>query len=242
MLLKSVDITKRFGGLIALSQINFEIDQNEVVGMIGSNGSGKTTFVNVCTGFLRPDRGHILLQGHDITHLPAHDRISLGLARTYQTTKLFRNLSVNENMITANQVHYQRLNRKDVNEGIQAILEKMGMEDKANEISGSLSLFDQKKLEIGMRLISQPKILMLDEPVGGLSPTEIEEMLGVLRQLKKETTLFIIEHTMKVIFSIADRVIVLNSGSLLANGTPPEISKNQDVIDAYLGTKRHERG
>lgn len=242
MLLKIIDITKHFGGLTALSRINFEIKEGEVVGMIGSNGSGKTTFVNVCTGFLRSEEGHILLDGQDIIRLSPHDRVCLGLSRTYQATKLFRNLSVSENMVTANQVHYRRHNRKNAIEGIGLILEKMGIAEKTDEICGSLSLFEQKKLEIGMRLISKPKILMLDEPVGGLSPFEIEKMLALLKHLKKEVNLFIIEHTMKVIFSLADRVIVLNSGLLLANGTPVEISKNQDVIDAYLGSREHGKG
>jgi len=240
MLLRVIDITKRFGGLIALSKINFQIEEGEVVGMIGSNGSGKTTFVNICTGFIRPEGGYVFLDEQNITRLAPHDCACLGLSRTYQTTKLFRNLSVSENMITANQAHYQRLSRKNAQEGIRPILEKMDIADKASEISGSLSLFEQKKLEIGMRLISQPKILMLDEPVGGLSPTEIEKMLTMLRMLKKEINLFVIEHTMRVIFSLADRVIVLNSGNLLANGTPKEISKNQDVIDAYLGSRCNE--
>ncbi len=236
MLLEINNISKRFGGLIALSDINVTFQRGEIVGMIGSNGSGKTTFVNVCTGFLKPEQGSILLDGANITNSPPHERVCLGISRTFQATRLFRNLTVGQNISLANQSHYKRLNRKSALEGTEEILERIDLSNKTKELADSLTLFEQKKLEIGMRLISKPKLLMLDEPVGGLSPSEISEMLTLLRKLSEKVNLFIIEHTMKVIFTLAERVLVLNSGVLLANGTPSEISKNPAVIEAYLGS------
>lgn len=234
-LFESKSISKSFGGLKALSDIDIVIAEGETIGMIGPNGSGKTTFVNVATGSLQADGGQVFFEGEDVTGRKPHQLCCTGLARTYQATRLFADLTVEQNMVAAHTPHYQDLDRKTAREGVEGVLNRLNLIDCAMDPAAGLTLYEQKRLEIGMRLITNPKLLMLDEPVGGLSPTEILQMLDLLKELSQEYTLFIIEHTMKVIFDLADRVVVLNSGMKLAEGDPAEIAKNKDVIEAYLG-------
>ena len=232
-LLEVRGLSKHFGGVAALSEVTAESTQGLVLGMIGPNGSGKTTFVNIVTGHVRGDRGTVKLDGVDITGLPPNELAAAGLCRTYQAVRVFSALSTEQNIKNARLLLGHR--GVDTTE-LQELTEWLRLDRCLKNPAGSLPLFEQRRLELLMRLVLKPKLIMLDEPVGGLAATEVSEMIQLLKELKSRCSIFVIEHTMRVIRELADRVIVLIAGEKVADGPPAEILRNARVVQEYLGT------
>jgi ABC-type branched-subunit amino acid transport system ATPase component len=231
-LLDATGVSMRFGGVQALRNVDVHQDTNETLGMIGPNGSGKTTFVNVMTGHLKPTAGDIVFNGGSVIGRRPFQIARLGLARTYQAVRVFGQLTGHENVEAALVDAAAPLDAAGVTE--TAVW--LGLSNRLDPPAGSLTLYEQRRLELLMRLVQSPKLLMLDEPVGGLSSAEVRAMIALLTELKQRCTIFIIEHTMKVIREIADRVIVLLAGEKLADGPPREILADERVVENYLGS------
>jgi len=249
-LLEIREVSKYFGGLYALENVSLNIRKVEIVGLIGPNGAGKTTLFNVISGFHKPSKGRILFNGQDITNIKPHEVASRGLIRTFQSTTLFRNLSVEDNIVVGCHLHAQTSffkglfggslvlrKEKNVHHNVEEILELFGLTSVKGELAGGLPHGYQRALGAAVALAAEPKLLMLDEPFAGMS---IEETFTVMSQIKKihrekKMTILIIEHSMRAIMGLCDRIIVLNFGNKIAEGTPDEIRANQTVIQAYLG-------
>jgi ABC-type branched-subunit amino acid transport system ATPase component len=230
-------LLRRFGGIYALHNVNITQAEGETLGMIGPNGSGKTSFINGVTGHLDLEKGSIEFAGRPITHLKPHQIAKAGLVRTYQAVRVFPALSVRNNIATA-----ALMLRSDRDPDIAVnhyldLINWLQLDRRLDMLASGLSLFEQRRLEIAMRLVLEPRLIMLDEPVGGLSPREIRDMMQILQELKKRSSLFIIEHTMRVIRELADRVVVLISGQKIADGPPRQILMDKQVIEHYLGTQ-----
>jgi branched-chain amino acid transport system ATP-binding protein len=236
-------LTIRFGGLTALSGVNFEVRRGEVRAIIGPNGAGKSTFFNCLTGVLRPSSGRILFHGEDITGL-SPDRISQkGIARSYQITNILPNATTLENVRIAAQSRRHgwsmlRHHRAyaDLIEKAEAVLESVGLRGKADELAANLSHGEQRNLEIGIALATEPELLCLDEPTAGMSTSETHETMELVRRIAKNLTILIVEHDMQVVMELAQRITVLHYGEVLAEGTPDEIQQNPRVLEVYLKT------
>lgn len=233
MLLKVRGLSKSFGGLQAVTEVDFDLPQGEVRALIGPNGAGKTTLVGMICGRIPPTSGTVSFDGQDITRLPAQKRILKGMAYTFQITSIFPRLPVRENVALAAR---RRLQGPAVESATLEALSRVGLEAQADEEAGNLSYGHQRLLEIAMGLVQAPRLLILDEPTQGLSEGEIEAFKALIRALAGETTILLIEHNMKVVMETADTVSVLNFGEMLAEGTPRQIHENADVQAAYLGT------
>jgi branched-chain amino acid transport system ATP-binding protein len=241
--LRSEGLSVRFGGLIALNDVNFEVPRGEIRAVIGPNGAGKSTFFNCLTGVLRPTSGRILLRGEDITGL-SPDRISQkGVARSYQITNILPNASTFENVRIAAQsrrhgwsllTHHSAY--RDIIEKTEAVLEAVGLRSKADEIAANLSHGEQRNLEIGIALATEPQLLCLDEPTAGMSAAETHDTVALVRRIAKDLTILIVEHDMQVVMELAQRITVLHYGQILAEGTPAEIQHNPRVQEVYLKT------
>jgi branched-chain amino acid transport system ATP-binding protein len=240
-LLESQGLTKVFGGLAAVNGVDFQVRRGELRSVIGPNGAGKTTFFNLLTGALPPSGGRILFKGRDITRLPAHAVSRLGLARSYQVTNIFGDLSVFENVRIAAQsrvTHYRCWGHADrldgVNRRAEEILRLLGLGDKRHARGAELSHGEQRYLEIGIALATDPDFLLLDEPTAGMSPEETQRTAAFVRTLARHVTIVLVEHDMEVVMGISDRITVLNYGQVLAEGTPAQIRENADVRRVYL--------
>jgi branched-chain amino acid transport system ATP-binding protein len=244
-MLEARNTTKAFGSLIAVNNISLNVAAGELRAIIGPNGAGKTTFFNMMTGFFPPTSGEIILDGQNITGLTAPQRVKLGMARTFQITEIFPELTVHENVRIAVEaasgysLHMwtSRADATVVRAGIDEILTLTNLTTKAGRLVGELSHGDQRAAEIAMALALKPRVLLLDEPTAGMGEQETYQVAGLIRRLHKNSnyTIVLIEHDMRVVFNLADRITVLTEGTLLADGTPQEIAANPAVQAAYLG-------
>ena len=252
-MLETKNLTKNFKGLCAVNNLNLSIDDGEIVGIIGPNGAGKTTCFNLLSGFIRPSKGRIILNGRDITGLGPHSIAGLGIVRTFQLDRIFKDFSVLQNVLTASHLYARiglleavfhtpgyRRKSDSAKERALTILGFLGLEEKQAEIARNLSHGHQKLLGIAISLAANPKILLLDEPLAGMNPSEVERALGIIAEIRKQGTgILLIEHNMKAVMNICDRLLVLNFGTEIARGLPEEIQQNKDVIQAYLGAGKY---
>ncbi len=238
-------VSKRFGSLVAVRDVSLKVAKGELRAVIGPNGAGKTTFFNLISGFFRPSAGTIRFDGRDVTALAAHERVTLGMARTFQITEIFPELTVIENVRIATEVAaglrlrpwLSRAQSLAIEDRIAATLKLAGLEAKAWRLVGELAHGDQRAAEIAMALSLRPHLLLLDEPTAGMGDQETYEITQLIRRLHKDDnlTIVLIEHDMRVVFHLADRITVLDQGKLLAEGSPEEIAANEAVQAAYLG-------
>jgi len=242
-ILRTEELTIRFGGLTALNRVSFTLEPGEIRAVIGPNGAGKSTFFNCLTGVLRPSSGRVLFDGEDITGLPP-DRISQkGIARSYQITNILPNASVLETVRIAAQSrrHSWSLWRhhrdyRDIMEKAEGALAQVGLAAKADELAANLSHGEQRNLEIGIALATEPRLLCLDEPTAGMSAAETHETMELVRRIARDLTILIVEHDMQVVMELAQKITVLDYGEILAEGTPAEIQQNPRVLEVYLKT------
>ncbi|OGL60223.1 MAG: ABC transporter ATP-binding protein [Candidatus Tectomicrobia bacterium RIFCSPLOWO2_12_FULL_69_37] len=236
-------VSKNFGGLAAVKEVSLRVERGERRGILGPNGAGKTTLFNLIAGDLKPSAGKILLHGQDITHMPNHQRAYLGMARTFQITNLFPNMTVIDNLLLAAQAldraKFSMFRPIQSHEHIVAraerALEQIKMGDLRDIPIKHLSYGVQRQIEVALALVEEPKVLLLDEPTAGLSPAESAEMVGLLKELDPGITILIIEHDMDVAFELTDRLTVMHEGSILADGPKDEVRNNQTVQEIYLG-------
>ena len=242
-ILKTELLTVRFGGLVALREVNFEVRRDEIHAIIGPNGAGKSTFFNCLTGVLRPTDGRIIFNGEEITGLPSNMISQKGIARSYQITNILPNASVLENARIAAQSRRHAWNMikhhsefADINAKAEAALESVGLLSKAEELAANLSHGEQRNLEIGIALATEPSLLCLDEPTAGMSAAETHDTMQLVKRISQTLTIVIVEHDMQVVMKLADRITVFNYGAILAQGTPQEIQENPRVLEVYLKT------
>ncbi|MFC4350830.1 ABC transporter ATP-binding protein [Fodinicurvata halophila] len=244
-ILTTEDLTKRFGGLAAVDGVSIQLNEGEIVALIGPNGAGKTTFYNMVSGRMTPTSGRVLLRGTDIAGKPPHEIARAGIGRSFQITNVFNELTVRENVQVALVSHrgkslrlFSILGRdKALHREADEILARLGLESMAGLRTGTLSYGDKRLLELAIVLAIEPEIVMLDEPTAGLTPDETTAVIELIRTLRAERsyTFFITEHDMEVVFGLAERVLVMHRGQLLATGAPEEVQKNPEVRRAYLG-------
>ena len=254
MVLQIKNISKNFGGISALTDVSFNINEGEIFGLIGPNGAGKTTMFNVITNVFGPTSGDILFAGETITGKKPHKITELGICRTFQNIKLFPQMTVLVNVMVGGhcrsssgvfrsvfRTKFQKDEEKQLRQRALELLELVDLVDIMDAISENLSYGQQRRLEIARALASDPKLLLLDEPAAGMNETETESLFGLIKKVQaKGITVLIIEHDMPLVMKLCDRIVVLNFGKKLAEGTPEEIQNNQEVIEAYLGSEEDE--
>jgi branched-chain amino acid transport system ATP-binding protein len=236
-LLELDNVTRRFGGIVALDEVSLAVNEGEIAGLIGPNGAGKTTAFNVITRLYRPTRGAVRYDGQDLLKEPAHRIVRLGIARTFQNLQLCAHMTVLENVLVGahSQIHVggERKAREEAHE----TLGSLGLDDLAEHPAAGMPFGTLKRIELARALAAKPRLLLLDEPAGGLNHEEVAELGGLIRRLQREheLTILLVEHHMNLVMSVSDRVTVLNFGRTIAAGTPKEVQSNPAVIEAYLG-------
>jgi branched-chain amino acid transport system ATP-binding protein len=250
--LEAKGITKRFGGLVAVNDVDFAVPDKSIVAIIGPNGAGKTTFFNCMTGLYKPTTGTVEFNGQDITAKAPHIVTQAGIARTFQNIKLFKTMTVLENVlvgrhcrmkarITGSILHtpFVRREERETEERARELLKFVGITRRHQDLAVSLPYGDQRRLEIARALASDPQLLLLDEPTAGMNPQESEELRSLMEKLRSEQgiSLLLIEHDMKVVMNVSDHITVLDGGEMIASGTPQEVRANPRVIEAYLGSQ-----
>jgi branched-chain amino acid transport system ATP-binding protein len=252
-LLQTKNLTKNFKGLCAVNNLNLSIEAGEIVGIIGPNGAGKTTTFDLITGFLQPTNGNIMFEGKDITGRKPHRIAKNGIVRTFQLDRIFHNFTVIQNVIAASHLYARigfweavlntsKYSQKDKHtwDYAREILQFIGLDDKKDEIAKNLSHWHQKMLGIAVALAANPKLLLLDEPLAGMNPVEVTRALETIGQIRgRGIAVLLIEHNMKAVMRICDRIVVLNFGTEIARGSPEELKQNEEVIQAYLGAEEY---
>ena len=236
-ILEVTGLTKRFGGFVALDTVSLHLDEGERLGLIGPNGSGKTTMINCISGALINDEGAVKFKGRDITGLKAHKRAQMGITRSFQVPKPFGTMTVLENLcIPLEFAAWERTDHRHIEEQAMEILELVGFEDRAHESSAGLTQIEMRKLELARALAAKPSLLLSDEAMAGLSSSEVDEILEILFKLNEGgVAVIMIEHIMRAVMRYSERVIVLDAGRKIAEGSPDEVTSNPDVERAYLG-------
>ena len=228
------DLSKSFGGLKAVDQASLDVRQGEIVGLIGPNGAGKTTLFAAIAGFHAPDAGRVAFEGKDITGLAPHRVCAAGMVRTFQITQPFAKISVRENIMVG--AYFRTADRRLAQREAEAVAGVVGMTGQLDQMGADLTVAGRKRLELARALATGPRLLLLDEVMAGLNPTEITEIVQVIREIRNSgITILLIEHVMQAVTSLAERVYVLNQGRMIAEGTPAAIAENPQVVEAYLG-------
>jgi branched-chain amino acid transport system ATP-binding protein len=241
-LLQLQGVSRSFGGLRAVSRVDLDVRAGEILGLIGPNGAGKTTLFNLITGLFQPTEGRILFEGVDISRMPPARRCTLGIARTFQLVRPFPHLSVLDNVAVGRIYGRERAgSRRQAESEALDVLNLMGLADRASVLAKSLTLVDRKRLELGRALATRPSLLLIDELLAGLNPSEVLVAMELIRAIRASgVTIVMVEHLVKAVFGLSDRVAVLNAGEKIAEGTPGEVAADPRVVDAYLGTTHAE--
>jgi branched-chain amino acid transport system ATP-binding protein len=233
-MLEVAGLSKAFGGLKAVDEASLKVDAGEIVGLIGPNGAGKTTLFAAIAGFHRPDAGRIAFDGSDITGLPPHKICAAGMVRTFQITQPFAKITVRENIMVG--AYFTTADRRVAAAKAEAVAAQVGMADQLDQNGADLTVAGRKRLELARALATGPRLLLLDEVMAGLNPTEISEIVAIIKSIRQSgVTILLIEHVMQAVTSLAERVYVLNQGRMIAEGTPAAIAENPLVVEAYLG-------
>ena len=239
-LLSLENVARRFGGIVALDDVSFTVEQGQIVGLIGPNGAGKTTAFNVISRLYRPSAGNVVFDGRDLLRVSPHRVLKLGIARTFQNLALFTHMTVLENILVAADSHYGRLRERQGHRSARETLEYVGLAEVADAPASGLPYGTLKRVEIGRALVAQPRLLLLDEPAGGLSHEEVGELAAFVRRIRddRDLTVLLVEHHMNLVMGVSDTVHVLDFGRLIATGPPELVRDDPAVIEAYLGPER----
>ena len=239
MLLQVQGVTKRFGGLQALTQVTFDLPEGQILGLIGPNGAGKTTLFNVINAVYTPEEGRILFRGQDVTRIKSYELARQGMARTHQIVRPLSELTVRENVMVGACFGRNNHNLAEAARISDEVMEFVGLQARSDQQAGSLNVAQKKRLELARALAAEPYLLLLDEVLAGLNPSEIDGMVATIRKIRDQgITIIMIEHVMKAVMNLSDRMIVLDYGQQIATGTPQEIAENPKVIEAYLGDQK----